>query len=148
MWRSVITAVLSIMVQLPSAALAQQAAPTMPAQTTSAPNSTAPNSSAPNSSAPVASAPVIPRGQGEHCIADRDTMRRNHMRMLLSYRHQVVRQGVHQSQHGIEDCVSCHAVKGEDGGPVGIDSPKHFCRVCHDYAAVRIDCFECHPSRP
>ena len=123
MWRPVITAVLLIMVQLPLAAFAQERAP-------------------------MTSAPVIPHGWGERCIADRDVMRRDHMRMLLRYRHQVVREGAHQPQHGIEDCVSCHAVKGVDGGPVSIDSPQHFCRVCHDYAAVRIDCFECHPSRP
>ena len=39
-------------------------------------------------------------------------------------------------------------VKGADGKPVSFASPKHFCRTCHDYAAVHIDCFECHASRP
>ena len=123
MWRSVITAALLLLVQLPLAARGEERAP-------------------------MTSAPAIPHGKGERCIADRDVMRRDHMRMLLSYRHQAVRDGAHQPQHGIDDCVSCHAVKGADGGSVGIDSPQHFCRVCHDYAAVRIDCFECHPSRP
>ena len=26
--------------------------------------------------------------------------------------------------------------------------PKHFCRSCHDYESVSIDCFECHVSKP
>jgi hypothetical protein len=24
----------------------------------------------------------------------------------------------------------------------------HFCQSCHNYAAVKIDCFECHSSKP
>jgi len=32
--------------------------------------------------------------------------------------------------------------------PVTVDDPQHFCRTCHDYAAVRPDCFQCHASRP
>jgi hypothetical protein len=31
---------------------------------------------------------------------------------------------------------------------VTVSSPQHFCRSCHDYAAVKVDCFECHASRP
>ena len=38
--------------------------------------------------------------------------------------------------------------KGADGKPVAYSDPKHFCRTCHSYAAVRVDCFECHASRP
>ena len=41
-----------------------------------------------------------------------------------------------------------HQVKGADGRAVTVSSPQHFCRSCHDYAAVKVDCFECHASRP
>ena len=37
---------------------------------------------------------------------------------------------------------------GPDGQPVSYDDPKHFCRSCHSYASVSIDCFECHASKP
>ena len=35
-----------------------------------------------------------------------------------------------------------------DGKAVSYASPQHFCRTCHIYAAVSVDCFECHASRP
>ena len=44
--------------------------------------------------------------------------------------------------------MNCHAVNGADGQPVGYADPKHFCRSCHDYESVSIDCFECHDSKP
>ncbi len=70
------------------------------------------------------------------------------MMMMYDHRTEAVHQGVRTPQYSIAGCVSCHAVKGADGQPVSFASPKHFCRSCHDYEAVRIDCFECHNSRP
>ena len=93
-------------------------------------------------------APRPPRGKGDHCVADTDFMRRNHMSLLLHHRVEAVRRGVHTPLLGLNDCITCHAVTGLDGKPVSFESPQHFCRSCHDYAAVSIDCFECHASRP
>lgn len=93
-------------------------------------------------------APQPPKGRGEHCVADTDFMRRNHMKMLLGHRTEAVRLGVRTQQYDLNGCVDCHAVAGADGRPVSFDSPQHFCRSCHSYAAVSIDCFECHASRP
>jgi len=93
-------------------------------------------------------APHPPRGQGEHCVADTDFMRRNHMKMMMAHRQDVLHEGVRTPTFNISGCVNCHAVKGEDGKPVSFASPQHFCRSCHTYAAVKIDCFECHNSRP
>jgi len=56
--------------------------------------------------------------------------------------------GIRSKQHSLKECVSCHAVEGPDAMAVSFESEKHFCRSCHDYAAVAIDCFECHASRP
>jgi hypothetical protein len=92
--------------------------------------------------------PHPPKGRGEHCVADTDFMRRNHMTMMKHQRDKTVHQGVRGEPFSIASCVSCHAVKGVDGQPVSYESPMHFCRSCHDYAAVSIDCFECHASRP
>jgi predicted CXXCH cytochrome family protein len=92
--------------------------------------------------------PDIPKAQGEQCVADTDFMRRNHMTVLRHQRDDTVLKGVRGNPYSLKDCVSCHAVDGADGTPVTVSSPEHFCRSCHDYAAVNIDCFQCHASRP
>ncbi|MGE3246186.1 MAG: cytochrome c3 family protein [Beijerinckiaceae bacterium] len=93
-------------------------------------------------------APVIPNGEGDKCVADTPTMRRFHMNFLLHKRDQTVHEGVRTKRFGLDNCLTCHAVKGADGKAVGFEDSKHFCRTCHDYAAVKIDCFECHNSKP
>jgi predicted CXXCH cytochrome family protein len=92
--------------------------------------------------------PHPPKGAGEKCVADTNYMRRYHMMMLKHERDETVHEGVRGGKYSIKECVDCHAVKGADGQPVKYESPQHFCRSCHDYAAVSIDCFECHASRP
>jgi hypothetical protein len=92
--------------------------------------------------------PVIPMGQGDHCVEDTDTMRRNHMNMLKHQRDETTRRGIRTVQHSLKECINCHVVNGPDAVPVTVASPQHFCRSCHDYAAVSIDCFQCHASRP
>jgi hypothetical protein len=92
--------------------------------------------------------PKPAHGKGEKCVADTEWMRRNHMTALLHHRDQTVHEGIRTKRFDLTGCIDCHAVKGPDGKPVTYANPKHFCRTCHDYAAVQIDCFECHASRP
>ena len=92
--------------------------------------------------------PDIPKGKGNSCIAPTDFMRRNHMNLLKHDRDETVHFGNRQVKASLKECVSCHAVNGVDNKPITVENPKHFCRACHDYAAVKIDCFECHASRP
>jgi predicted CXXCH cytochrome family protein len=92
--------------------------------------------------------PKPARGRGDKCVADTAWMRRNHMTALMHHRDQTVHEGIRTKRFDLTGCIDCHAVKGTDGKPVTVASPKHFCRTCHDYAAVSIDCFECHASRP
>ncbi len=92
--------------------------------------------------------PVVPKGKGSQCVADTEFMRRNHMKVLTHNRKDTVRRGVRGGKFSLKRCVTCHAVQGDSGKAVSFKSPKHFCRACHDYAAVRIDCFECHRSTP
>lgn len=92
--------------------------------------------------------PAPPKGKGDKCVADTDVMRRNHMTMLDHKRDDTVHDGIRTKQFSLKECIACHAVNGPDALPVTSKNPKHFCRVCHDYAAVKIDCFECHASRP
>ena len=92
--------------------------------------------------------PDIPKGKGEACVEDTEFMRRNHMTLLLHQRDDTMRKGIRTTQHSLKECLDCHAVPGPDSVPVTVNDPKHFCRSCHDYAAVKIDCFQCHASRP
>jgi hypothetical protein len=97
--------------------------------------------------------PNPPKAQGEACVRDTDFMRRNHMTLLMHQRDDTVHRGVRTKNPGTKDlslsgCISCHAAPGADGRPVSYADPGHFCRACHSYAAVSIDCFECHASRP
>ncbi len=92
--------------------------------------------------------PDIPEAAaGTRCVADPAFMRRNHMSMLKHDRDLTVHDGNRAPQASLKECISCHAVKGDEGKPVTAADPRHFCRACHDYAAVKIDCFECHASR-
>ena len=83
-----------------------------------------------------------------HKNLDATVMIRNHPNFLMHTRGIVVYQGKRTQMNSIEKCVDCHAVKGDDGQPVGYDDPRHFCVGCHRQAAVTIDCFECHNSKP
>ncbi len=92
--------------------------------------------------------PVIPKATGGTCVAPPEEMRRTHMSLLRHGRDLTVREGERVDGKGLAACVSCHAVSDGKGGAVTVSSPQHFCRACHDYAAVKLDCFECHASRP
>jgi len=92
--------------------------------------------------------PVIPEGQGTSCVEDTEFMRRNHMDLLMHQRDETTLKGVRTKKYSLKECLECHVVYGADEVAVTVSSPSHFCRSCHDYAAVSIDCFECHASRP
>ncbi|MBT5265306.1 MAG: Hdr-like menaquinol oxidoreductase cytochrome c subunit [Rhodospirillaceae bacterium] len=92
--------------------------------------------------------PDIPRGKGDRCVRDVDFMRKNHMDLLLHERDLTVHNGIRPAGEALTNCIACHSVKGANAEPITAKDPKHFCRECHDYAAVTIDCFECHASRP
>lgn len=92
--------------------------------------------------------PLIPAGRGERCVEETAFMRRNHMDLLDHQRDETVLQGIRGNPFSLRECLDCHVVYGAGEVPVTVSSPAHFCRSCHDYAAVSIDCFECHASRP
>jgi len=90
------------------------------------------------------SLPVHKIEKGEKCVEPTDEMRRNHMNKILHQRDRTMHDGIRTTQHSLKNCVDCHAdpktnsVLGKDG----------FCESCHRYAAVSMDCFECHSSSP
>lgn len=90
--------------------------------------------------------PVITKAaKGERCVEDTDYMRRNHMNLLLVHRDRTVLQGIRTKQHSLKGCIDCHA--SETTGSVAA-AKDDFCVSCHSYAAVKIDCFECHSTKP
>ncbi len=90
--------------------------------------------------------PAIPKAmKGEQCVEDTATMRRNHMRMLEHQRDATVHGGIRGAKHSLKGCVDCHA--GTKTGSVA-QAEGDFCVACHQYAAVKIDCFGCHASKP
>ena len=89
--------------------------------------------------------PVIESAQGGQCVADPAFMRRNHMNLLKHQRDETVHGGVRKSPYALKDCISCHASKTTSSVTA---SDTNFCKSCHTYAAVSIDCFECHANKP
>lgn len=92
--------------------------------------------------------PEIPKATGEEHPEGNEYMRVNHMDLLRHDRDLTMREGVRDTNNSLAGCIDCHAVNGPDAKPVTIKSEEHFCRTCHDYAAVKIDCFQCHNSVP
>jgi hypothetical protein len=77
----------------------------------------------------------------KNCVAPVEYMRTLHMDMLNEWRDDVVRRGdrIYTSPDGKQydkslsrTCMSCHHNKAE------------FCDACHDYAAVKPYCWDCH----
>ena len=92
--------------------------------------------------------PNVPKGEGTSCVRGTDFMRANHMDLLLHQRDRTMHEGVRPKKTALNESLTCHAVEGANKKPVTYKDPKHFCRACHDYAAVSIDCFGCHNSAP
>ncbi len=93
--------------------------------------------------------PDIPEAiKGEQCVEDTEFMRRNHMELLEHQRDDTVRRVIRTKKHSLKNCFTCHVVKGDDGKAITVSDPRHFCRECHDYAAVQVDCWQCHVSTP
>jgi hypothetical protein len=92
--------------------------------------------------------PVVPKSTGTPHPEGNLYMRINHMNLMQHDRDQTMRLGERDISNSLKGCVDCHAVNGDDGQPVSAKNEKHFCRVCHDFAAVKVDCFQCHNSKP
>ena len=70
------------------------------------------------------------------------------MELILHQRDKTVHEGIRTRDHSIEECINCHAIKDDDGEYLRVENPRHFCASCHNYAAVKIDCFQCHADVP
>lgn len=88
--------------------------------------------------------PVIKIEKPGQCVEPTALMRRDHMKLILHQRDQTMVRGIRTTKHSLKNCIDCHAspktnsVLGKEG----------FCESCHTYAAVQMDCFECHSPSP
>jgi len=92
--------------------------------------------------------PDIPATKGEQCVEPTDDMRRNHMNYMLHQRDDTTRRGIRTKKHSLKECIDCHVLPKEDGSFPRVSSKEHFCNACHSYAAVHVDCFDCHSDLP
>lgn len=91
--------------------------------------------------------PDIPKATGAPHPEGNDFWRRNHMSLMKHDRDLTMHEGDRDIQASLKECFDCHTVVA-DGKPVTYQDERHFCRSCHDYAAVKVDCFSCHRSTP
>lgn len=89
--------------------------------------------------------PKLERGKGDQCVEDTQFMRRNHMELLKHHRDKTVHQGIRTPKHSLKGCVECHA--GAETGSVAARK-EDFCAACHVYAGVKLDCWDCHATKP
>lgn len=83
--------------------------------------------------------------KGDKCVRDEDYMRRNHMNILKHQRDETLRKGIRTTRDSLKNCIECHVNPRTNSVA---SSKEDFCMGCHSYAAVKVDCFECHSSRP
>lgn len=88
--------------------------------------------------------PAHAQAAGDKCVRDTAYMKRHHMDELKHQRNDTMRKGIRTREMSLQNCVDCHASK-ETKSVLGKDG---FCQSCHSYAAVKLDCFECHASKP
>lgn len=89
--------------------------------------------------------PVIESARGGQCVEDPAFMRRNHMELLKHQRDDTLRGGVRTGRYSLKECIACHASQTTQSVTA---ASSNFCQSCHAYAAVKIDCFECHANQP
>ena len=92
--------------------------------------------------------PDIPKATGEPHPEGNAFWRENHPALLLHDRDKTVREGIRDIDASLNGCLVCHSATGPDSKPIPANDPGGFCAVCHEYAAVRIDCFVCHRATP
>ncbi|MCK4675438.1 MAG: hypothetical protein KAT61_05950 [Gammaproteobacteria bacterium] len=89
-----------------------------------------------------------PSDESLKCIHPEDEMRRNHMKYILHQRDITMHDGIRTEEDSLAKCINCHVEPDDKGEIADINSKDHFCNGCHQYAAVQIDCFQCHADRP
>jgi hypothetical protein len=82
------------------------------------------------------------------CVEPTDLMRRNHMELIKHQRDATVHHGIRSTKHSLAGCIDCHVSRDEAGHTVAVNADHQFCNGCHAFAAVDVNCFDCHAAIP
>lgn len=82
------------------------------------------------------------------CVEPTELMRRRHMEFIKHQRILTVHEGVRGSKYSLAGCVECHISYNAEHVPTPINRADQFCGACHAYAAVDLNCFDCHAAVP
>lgn len=82
------------------------------------------------------------------CVEPLNVIRSQHGALLKQQRDATMRHGIRTTLHSLTGCIDCHVTPDASGHFPDIKSQAHFCNSCHTYAAVSLDCFECHATKP
>jgi len=87
--------------------------------------------------------------KGEQCVEPANIMRREHMNFLTHQRDETLREGIRGKKYSLQQCTECHATADPEIEEGKVRTLQPFCTQCHEYAAVKLDCFACHnPTLP
>jgi len=97
--------------------------------------------------------PTVPKAKAKAnpetlCVRDVKDMRKHHMNYIMHQRDETMRKGIRTKKDSLAECINCHVSKDDKGNFANFGDDKHFCSSCHNYAAVSIDCFDCHNAKP
>ena len=95
-----------------------------------------------------AQGPTLAEPLGEQCVEPTQVMRERHWQFLMHQRDETVHRGIRTTRHSLRQCLECHVRPDAQGRYPRSSDERHFCTTCHVYAAVKVDCFECHADRP
>ncbi len=84
----------------------------------------------------------------ESCVEPTERMRREHMEFIKHQRIATVHEGIRGTKHRLSGCVECHISYDAERVPRPIDRRDQFCGACHAFAAVDLNCFDCHAAVP
>lgn len=91
-----------------------------------------------------------PNPHGERCIEPKPVMRAGHMRLLMRWRDEVVREdrrlyiasdGRPWEKSLVKTCLACHGPADARGKSTTAATA---CNECHAYVNVKLDCWNCH----
>ena len=104
--------------------------------------------SGPLSAADIGPELKINRSKADQCVEPSDVMRKDHMKFLLHQRDETMYNGVRTKKYSLNECINCHANKDDAGKYIPVTAEGEFCQSCHSYTSVKLDCFECHATKP
>jgi hypothetical protein len=85
----------------------------------------------------------------QDCVEPLDVIRSKHGSFLMHIRDETVHNGIRGNKHSLNNCIDCHVTPNAQGETLSVhQDPQHFCSSCHEFAAVKVDCFQCHASTP